>query len=130
MWGWERGLGFAGGGVRSALAASVAPPTRHLCACRLWGVQTAWLLTCGATFELLGSALVLWSVPCEISAGGSLVDPKVVPRQFDGGAMRVLMLLPDTGYDVTQVTGVGWTQRSPCVLACVCNVVCVVGVWP
>jgi hypothetical protein len=66
-------------------------------------VQTSWLLTCGAAFELVGSALVLYSVPCEISAGGSLVDPKVVPRQFDGGAMRVLILLPDSGYDVTQV---------------------------
>ena len=70
---------------------------------RLWHVHESWMLPTCAVLEMLGNLLVLYSVPCEISAGGSLLDPRVVPRQFDGGAMRVLILLPDSGYEVTQV---------------------------
>ncbi len=53
--------------------------------------------------ELAGQVLVLCSIPYEICAGGSLMDPKVVPRVFDGSPLRVLILLPDKGYDVMQV---------------------------
>ena len=51
----------------------------------------------------LGQTLLTASVPCTLRHVGTLDDPVICPFPFDGPPLRVLIILPTSGYDISEV---------------------------